>query len=494
MAYLIIRTMSNWRGIRNRVPLVNFYLFTILSSFILYRGIFMLFLSGKGLTLAEVGLYQTFFFLANTALEIPTGYIGDRFGRKASIVSGLVILCIYSLLITLTLPVMLVVGLAVIEALAYSLISGSDSALLYDNVKELYGEKSFDRINSQIHSTRAIAVGFGIVAGSLISTASWNLLYYLSAAINLSSAFVALGIRDAHSVTRQKRLPIKLSDFGSYITHKNPTGFILSILGIALADGLFIVIFNYNQLTLKHSSVSTPIIGVIFATIYFLNPISYMVAGRLSSQTNKVRLIIWGLLIQACALSLFTLVQSWLLIGVVLLSSLVPEYIFINYENYVQQNIRSELRATLMSTVSMLRSVSAAFLYLVIGVVMDKADGRLVTSYCGAALFISVLIVVSILRWKNRNTRRAVQRISIDEIPLGEYSDDYISRIITQQLEDTLVPPQNGQPPSDRLSVVLADDGIVIQKGVSSLDETDLEYVFTQLVGRLQDKKYPRNI
>src|SRR5437667_11169642 len=65
-------------------------LFTVqaLLMFILWVPIWVVFLQRKGLSLTQVGLLEGVAWTITAFLEVPTGAIADRWGRKASIAVG----------------------------------------------------------------------------------------------------------------------------------------------------------------------------------------------------------------------------------------------------------------------------------------------------------------------------------------------------------------------------------------------------------------------
>lgn len=105
--------------------------FFVLAGFVLNRGVFLLFLAEKGMSVTEIALYQALFNIATVVLELPTGLIGDFFGKKVSIQVGVLLLFFHTTgMLLLSGPFLVVLSL--VEALAYSLQSGSEQALLYE--------------------------------------------------------------------------------------------------------------------------------------------------------------------------------------------------------------------------------------------------------------------------------------------------------------------------------------------------------------------------
>ena len=106
-----------------------------LWSFILWVPIWVVFLQGKGVTLTQIGVLEGFAWLLTAFLEVPTGGIADRWGRKASIAMGQILYALAMFLIlTKALSPAFLLGYALWNS-ASAFVSGADTALLYDTLK-----------------------------------------------------------------------------------------------------------------------------------------------------------------------------------------------------------------------------------------------------------------------------------------------------------------------------------------------------------------------
>jgi nitrate/nitrite transporter NarK len=72
-----------------------------LLSLILWVPIWVVFLQGRGVSLTQIGVLEGIAWLITALLEVPTGAIADRWGRKASIAIGGLL---YALAMFLILP------------------------------------------------------------------------------------------------------------------------------------------------------------------------------------------------------------------------------------------------------------------------------------------------------------------------------------------------------------------------------------------------------
>lgn len=115
------------------------------------------FFISNGLNLTQIFLLQAFFSFLYLLLEVPSGKFADKYGRALSVklcrpLAGMAMIC-YGCSDQLWQFVIC----EAMMAFAQSLISGADSALLYDSLKaDGRHEKEFGRL-----SQRMLALGFG---------------------------------------------------------------------------------------------------------------------------------------------------------------------------------------------------------------------------------------------------------------------------------------------------------------------------------------------
>lgn len=128
------------------------------------------------MSVTEITLYQALFNIATVVFELPTGLVGDFFGKKFSIQVGVLLLFFHTAgMLLLSGPFLVVLSL--VEALAYSLQSGSEQALLYEIVRNAGQGERFLTINARLLAAQSIATGIAIVLGSFIAQVSWSALY-----------------------------------------------------------------------------------------------------------------------------------------------------------------------------------------------------------------------------------------------------------------------------------------------------------------------------
>ena len=89
----------------------------------------------NGLSMAELMALQSYFSAVSVALEVPTGWLADRWGRRASLLLGLAALCAAVALYGLGHGLAAFLLAETCFGLGHALTSGADLALLHDSLQ-----------------------------------------------------------------------------------------------------------------------------------------------------------------------------------------------------------------------------------------------------------------------------------------------------------------------------------------------------------------------
>lgn len=125
----------------------RYYLYNFMGSFLFFSAVLVPFLTDWGnLSLFQVQLLQSWFAVWVFILDVPSGIIADKLGRKYTIALGCMVFA-FGLILYGSFPsfpnfllseFILAVGLA--------LVSGADEALLYEFLKEQGFENNSKKI------------------------------------------------------------------------------------------------------------------------------------------------------------------------------------------------------------------------------------------------------------------------------------------------------------------------------------------------------------
>src|SRR5205823_5397509 len=176
-----------------------------LLMFILWVPIWVVFLQGKGLSLTQVGLLEGVAWTITAFLEVPTGAIADRWGRKASIAVGA---SLYSVAMFLILAEALspafLVGYALWNS-STAFVSGADSALLYDSLKADGRAAEAAKQSGRYAAINQASQGIASLLGAAIATIDINLCFAICGFLGLAAAGLVLTIHEPPRTTEDDR-------------------------------------------------------------------------------------------------------------------------------------------------------------------------------------------------------------------------------------------------------------------------------------------------
>ena len=149
----------------------------------LIMPIVVLFYQENGLGMQEVFILQAIYSIAIVALEIPSGYFADALGRKTTLIIGSVLGFMGYLVYSLSFGFWGFLVAEVVLGFGQSLISGADSALLYDTLLQNKKEKDYMKHEGRMISVGNFAEALAGIAGGLLAAVSLRYPYYFQSLI-----------------------------------------------------------------------------------------------------------------------------------------------------------------------------------------------------------------------------------------------------------------------------------------------------------------------
>lgn len=180
------------------------YAYRFLMNFQLWWPIWVVYLQKeRGLSLTQITLLDTPFFLLIVLTEVPTGAIADRFGRRVSLMLGSSLFAVAVFIFGIADNYAVILLSYTAWGLGQTFQSGADTAILYDSLKKAGREDDFERINGRIWAVTSFAVLLAILIGAPIAAVtSFSFPIVLSAGIGLAAvpfAFIMHEPREHHA-------------------------------------------------------------------------------------------------------------------------------------------------------------------------------------------------------------------------------------------------------------------------------------------------------
>jgi MFS family permease len=330
------------------------------------------------LSFVQIFALQTWFMLMSFLMEVPTGAVADRFGRRVSVACGGFLLAAASALYG-TFPHLAVFVVAEgVFAVALALISGADEALAYDSLLAGGREAEASRVMARLEAAKLGGILVGALVGAVVASrlgVRWPML--LQAVPMALSGLLALSLTEPPRGKKESAEGggyLRLLSGGLHHFRSAPDLRALALDQVACATVAWLVIWLY-QLQLARVGVPLAAFGVVHAAmglgqIALLSRVA-SVERAVGGRSRLVRLTAF-----APALAMLGLAATT---GVAASVSLIVAAATAGFgrpplfSGPVNRLIPSERRATVLSAVSAARTLAVAMVYPVVGLILDRS-------------------------------------------------------------------------------------------------------------------------
>jgi len=364
--------MTNNHNIPNEKPLKHlspqlnksrraYFLYYIATQAVFDRGIFILFLLSQGFNDVEIGLLQSVLFAAAFLLEIPTGLLGDKYGRKKSVITGLLVYIGYCFGVISFTGLTAFLGFYALYGLAMSLVSGSDRSLIYDLYKQENQEASFIKLEALSRSVGSIVLGLAIILGGVLQTISWDMVYLAYAAALIISMLAMSFVPEPKIVNEHHDEDLSvMRAAGHYFITGSGRAQLPIIVFMALINFTYYPYFIFSQSSFRDLGLSVEHVAWIFAIAQFVVSVGYFSSNKLP---KKYRLNIAFILCPLLLAGLYIISQLGSLIfiiGVFFAICFIDALISPIYVNHLNETFESKIRAFSNSFDSFIQTVFIA--------------------------------------------------------------------------------------------------------------------------------------
>ena len=351
--------------------IIKMYFLKGVLWFMLSMPIIILFFKENGLSLTEIMTLQAAYSLTVALFEVPSGYLADMFGRKSCIVFstifsfvGFLFFCFFSGFYYFLVAQILV-------GFAGSLISGSDSAIIYDTLLQINNKDSYAKIEGRNYAIGNFSEATAGIFGGFLAVSSIYLPVYAQTAFIFLSIPIAFTLVEPEikNITSSKNSlhSIFILVKSTFVENSKLRWLIVysSAMGVATLSMAW-----FSQPFFIAIDLPLVLFGIFWALLNFSSGISSYNSHFFSNKFSYRALIYFSVIM---SLSFFLLAFSIITYGLV--------FIFIIYflrgivtpilRNEINKITSSNIRATVLSVRSFIIRVSFAILAPILGFIAE---------------------------------------------------------------------------------------------------------------------------
>ena len=154
--------------------------FKFFQNLIFWQAVWFLFFQSH-LSAAEALLLYAIYDVATTVLEVPSGYMSDRLGRRPTLIAAAVVGCVGSGLIAFGGGFAVVAMAQVLLGASAAFASGTDNALLYESLSDTGRSSEVELQETRGWQFSLTALALSAVTGGIIAQFSYGLAFAVSA-------------------------------------------------------------------------------------------------------------------------------------------------------------------------------------------------------------------------------------------------------------------------------------------------------------------------
>lgn len=346
----------------------------------------------RGFTYTQITTLDVAFFVTVLVAELPTGYVGDRLGRRNALVLSSLAVAGAATAFGLVEAYGAFLLVYVAWGIAQTFRSGNDSAWLYDTLDAAGASATFSRVRG-----RGLAVFLG--ANAVTATVGGHLFamdprypFVATGVVNFLSALVLLGLPESDGGGEQFTVA-KAREAVARLAAPRLRSFVVYV---ALLYGIGWSVDLFVQPISRQAGLSVVELGYLFAGLVGVSAVASNYAGAIEARVGTARL-----------LHLSPLVVGVALVGLAALPALaVPTFLLLRSvlnatapvaEGYFNDCTPALGRATALSAISMAMSAASIPVKLASGPLADATSLFTTVAVLGGAL---LLLSLAVLRWE----------------------------------------------------------------------------------------------
>ncbi|WP_435195858.1 MFS transporter [Natronomonas sp. EA1] len=385
----------------------RYYLYMATSTLGFLIPVWVLLLDeARAFSYTQITLLDVVFFSTILLAELPTGYVGDRLGRRNALVCSSVGVGLSAAAFGVAQSFTAFLVVYVAWGVAQTFRTGNDSAWLYDTLSRYAEEATFTRVRGRGMAVLLAANTVTAVAGGYLYTMNPAYPFYATGVVNVLSGVVLLTMPEELGETEEAFTLSKARRAIGGLAAPSLRWFVVYVslfFAVGWSADLFI------QPISRAAGLDVVGLGYLYALLSAVAALASNYAGALADRVGISTLLHAAPLLLGAGL---------VLVGLLPVAA-APVFLFARgllsmagpiSETYVNERTPALGRATVLSATSMLLSLSSIPVKLVSGPIADATSLFVTVAVLGGAL----LVVSAVLLVARRPVHGPVSAEAVD--------------------------------------------------------------------------------
>jgi MFS family permease len=379
-----------------------------LIMFILWVPIWVVFLQEKGISLSQIGVLEAFAWILTAALEVPTGALADKWGRKLSIAMGAFVYSMAMLFILAdALSPIFLLGYAMWNA-SFAFVSGAEPAILYDTLRADGRESEASKYTGRSNAIQQGSQGVAALAGAALATVDITLCFTICALTGLAATALVLTVREPPQ--REEGV----EPLGYWRNLRTAVGIaarrplVRALVLVSAAFWVVPLVVYYFLLQPYAIGVGLPVasLGLVVVGVQAATVAASWLAYRAGQRTELRGVVSAGTALFVLACLILGVIPSVPAVALMLVVATVPAIVSPLLTARLNDLIPSAQRATILSLSALLSELGTAGAVPLLMTLADVLDPPSAVGL-SAALF-GVIVVPLLFVWRSAEARPAI--------------------------------------------------------------------------------------
>ena len=380
-----------------RHNILKMYLLKAVLWFMVAMPIIVLFFQEHGLTLTEVMILQSIYSFSVALFEIPSGFIADVFGRKRTIVLSTIFTFIGFLVFSFFGGFYAFAIAQVLVGIGGSLMSGSDSAIIYDTLLETNSKTTYTKIEGRTYAIGNFSEAFAGILGGFLAVGSIYMPVYVQTSILFFSIPIAFtliepSMHKENKLDRSFKAVLEVVKFAMVDNQKLKWLIIYSsAMGVATLSMAW-----FAQPFFKSINIPLAYFGILWAVLNFSAGLTSFNAHQFDKKDKNYKMLFYLSLAMTTSFILLGFNASVFGLIFILFIYLLRGLVTPILRNAINENTTSNKRATVLSIRSLIIRISFAISAPILGYIADNYS--LAISFYGLAIVVGFFSILSAIK------------------------------------------------------------------------------------------------